>query len=224
MERGVLTPRRRVAVSAGVPNGRAAPGVATGHPPVMRHGIGESLSRETLARLVPYHRAVFPRDTLWHLWSLMESQGAAPLLFHGQQGPESTRGDLVAFVRLLEPAQGETYLLLATRPDSAELEGFVWFDDIVRLGENTVRAAFNVCYRRRFWGQPAREASRMALRYGCEILGFSAIWGWTPWPVAARHAEAIGMTRMATLPGFAAGSRDLSLFRVLREEVLADAV
>ena len=175
----------------------------------------------SLARLVPYHRAVFPRATLYHLWALMESQGATPLLFHGQQGPESMRGDLVAFTRMLEPVQGETHVLLVTRPESSDLEGFLWFDDVVGLGENAgTRAAFNVFYRRRFWGRPAREASSMALRYGFTVLGFSTIWGWTPWPAAARHAEAIGMQPVATLPGFSAGGRDLYMFRATREEVL----
>lgn len=209
-----MTPRRQ---GASPPEPEGPGGVATAYPPAVRRGAAPSVP---LAHLVPYHRAVFPRGSLYSLWSLMEEQGAAPLLFHGQQGPEQTRGDLVAFVRMLEPAQGETHVLLITRPDSSELEGFLWFDDVVGLGESPgTRAAFNVFYRRRFWGHPAREASRMGLRYGFEVLKFSAIWAWTPWPNAARHAAAIGMTLMADLPGFAAAGRDLTIFRALPDEV-----
>ena len=180
-----------------------------------------STPRGTLARLIPYHRTAGPRDALYHLWDLMEAQGGGPLLFHGQLGPESVRGDLIAFTRMLAPQQGDCYVLLAAKPDVAQLEGFIWFDDVVHLGAHT-RAAINVFYRRRFWGAPARDATRQALRYGVTVLGFHSIWGWSPWPNAVRHARAVGMTVMAELPGFATGGRDLTIVRATREEILGE--
>lgn len=158
----------------------------------------------THVRLHVYQRGQWPPETLATLWKLlMPDQETAKTIFFGRAPLASTPypmlGDLVEFVRFFEPESGQRRLLIAeniTTP--GDVVGIFWFDDLVP-GH---RAAGNVLYRRRYWGTPAREASRLALAWGFAELGVRAIWAYTPWRLAVRHCEAVGLRLVATLPDF----------------------
>jgi len=194
-------------------------------PDLSSHGLTvanrQALRQAAPLILTPYVRGQFPRDVLAHLWSLMEAEGACATVFHTAVpvagARYDTRGDLVDFVRLFEPAPpAVTLTLLVTEPDGA-LAGLVWFSDLVP-GR---RAAIGIWYRHRAWGARARAATREACRLAFATLKVPAIWGYTPWYTAVRHGEAIGFTRVATLPGYTASGRDLAILRLLPEALHA---
>lgn len=165
--------------------------------------------------LTPYQRGAFPRDGLAHLWSLMEAEGACARVFHSAvETPGAaydTRGDLVDFVRMLEPPPPARTLTLIAAADG-QVAGLVWFSDLVP----GVRAAVNVWYRRRVWGAPARAATDAACRLAFAQLAIPALWAYTPWLPAVRHAEAVGFVRVAELPGYVRGADGLRPLWVLR--------
>lgn len=176
-------------------------------------------------RLYPYVRGHWPPETLYALWKLlMPDQDTAKNIFFGRSvlGPPTpypTLGDLVEFVRFFDPdPPGQRRLLIAeSLRTPGEVVGLFWFDDLVP-GH---RAAGNVLYRRRFWGAPAREASRLALAWGFAELGVRAIWAYTPWRVAVKHCEAVGLRLVATLPEFVeldGVPQDMHILRVRKEE------
>ena len=176
-------------------------------------------------RLYPYVRGHWPPETLYALWKLlMPDQDTAKNIFFGRSvlGPPTpypTLGDLVEFVRFFDPdPPGQRRLLIAeSLRTPGEVVGLFWFDDLVP-GH---RAAGNGLYRRRFWGAPAREASRLALAWGFAELGVRAIWAYTPWRVAVKHCEAVGLRLVATLPEFVeldGVPQDMHILRVRKEE------
>jgi len=176
-------------------------------------------------RLYPYVRGHWPPETLYALWKLlMPDQDTAKNIFFGRSvlGPPTpypTLGDLVEFVRFFDPdPPGQRRLLIAeSLRTPGEVVGLFWFDDLVP-GH---RAAGNVLYRRRFWGAPAREASRLALAWGFAELGVRAIWAYTPWRVAVKHCEAVGLRLVATLPEFVeldGVPTDMHILRVRKED------
>ena len=176
------------------------------------------------ARLYPYVRGHWPPETLYALWKLlMPDQETAKKIFFGRPAPAGAPypilGDLVEFVRFFDPdPPGQRRLLIAQslrEPD--QVVGLFWFDDLVP-GH---RAAGNVLYRRRFWGAPAREASRLALAWGFAELGVRAIWAYTPWRIAVKHCEAVGLSLVATLPEFIEVDHvptDMHILRVRKED------
>jgi RimJ/RimL family protein N-acetyltransferase len=175
-------------------------------------------------RLHLYRRGAWPPETLFTLWQAMRADGALEKVFWGippgGQAPFSMQGDLVSFVKLFDPdpPARRDVLIAESLVHQGELVGAFWFDDHVP----GVRVAGSVWYRRRFWGVAAREASKLAVRWGFATFDVPAIWAYTPWPVAARHAEAEGLQVVARLPDYihAEGRlHDLYVLKVLREEV-----
>lgn len=177
-------------------------------------------------RLDIYSRADYPPDTLYTLWKAMQLDKATDKVFTqapGDSAEPQTLGDLVDFVRMFEPQGQQRVLLIATSvkgagATDADLAGMVWFDDF--LGG---RCAINAFYRRRYWGHPAREATRLALRWGFDAFAVPAIWAYTPWANAASHAEAVGMSKVARLPDYlviGGTPRDLVILRMRKEEMV----
>jgi hypothetical protein len=169
-------------------------------------------------QLWPYSRGLYPRDTLHTLWRLVESGGGADQVFHSQIGVESDpypwRGDLTEFVKYFDDP-GRRILLMAMQGEA--LMGLCWFDDIVP----GYRAAYNLYFRKRAYGNIAHEATTLAFRYGFDVLGVQSIWGYTPWRAAVEHGKRHGMAVVATLPGFArveGKPTDVSILRITKEE------
>ena len=167
-------------------------------------------------RLYPYQRGAFPREVLYACWRAVEDEGAARLLFYAQPvAQESERGDLTEFVSYFTDAKRVVYIVQNLKTD--ELAGMIWFDDI----QPGYRAAANVFFRRRAWGAPALEGSRLALGHVFETLGVQSIWAYTPWKHAVRHATRAGMMPVALLPGFVridGVARDIHVLRLRRED------
>lgn len=169
-------------------------------------------------RLYPYVRGYSTRDLLYLLWRSMEDEQGAGKLFYAQtvvDTPHSMRGDLTEFISYFDDPK--RLLLVVQNIKTDQLAGMLWFDDIVPA----YRAAANCFYRRRSWGHPAREATRLGLGYIFETLALQSIWAYTPWPEAAKHAEAAGLHRVAVLPGFTLANgapRDVHVLKVLRED------
>lgn len=169
-------------------------------------------------RLWPYIRGVWPRETPFKLWQMVEQEQASQRLFWvdavGMRA--NTVGDLHEFLAFLGTDR-RLVLMAESLAHPGDLAGLFWFDDITE-GH---KAGAGVCYRRRYWGAPAREASRLALQYGFAAWDLEAIYAYTPFPVAQKHAEACGMTTIAELPRFIKfGEKYHTLYicRVLREE------
>ena len=182
----------------------------------------ERLTTGKHVKLFPYVRGLVPPETLYTLWRFMQAERALEKVFFGRLAsstPYPTMGDLVDFVKFFEPEPpAQRLLLIAMNLASDQFAGMFWFDDIVR-GH---RAAGSVFYRRRFWGEPAREASRLALAYGFAEFDVRAIWAYSPWLTGRRHAEAAGMSLVATLPDYVTiggQTMDLHILRVRREDV-----
>lgn len=167
-------------------------------------------------RLYPYVRGAFPRELLYALWRAVEDEGASRLLFYAQPvTEEAQRGDLQEFVSYLTDPKRVLYVAQSLKDDS--LAGMVWFDDI----QPGYRAAANVFFRRRAWGAPALEGSRLALAAAFDTLGLESIWAYTPWLHAVRHAKRAGMMPVALLPGFVridGAARDIHVLRLKRED------
>jgi RimJ/RimL family protein N-acetyltransferase len=166
-------------------------------------------------RLWPWVRGLYGRDDLYHVWRLIEQEpGAVQKLFYTQQcADESQRGDLQTFCEYMS----SRLLLLAQSVTDQQLIGCVWFEDVVP----DWRATISMFYRRTYWGTPAREATRLAVRYAFEVLQVPQVWGITPQRLALRHGLALGFTHLATLPGYvrlAGQPRDVFVLRLTHDE------
>src|SRR5262245_25296020 len=181
----------------------------------------ESLLTGQHVKLYPYVRGHFPPETLFTLWNLMREQGAIDKVFFGRPGttPYQRRGDLVEFIKTFEPEAGvdRWVLIVQSLKHPEDVAGMCWFDD--HIPEH--RIAGSVFYRRKYWGRPAHEATRLAIRWAFAVLPVQSIWAYSPWKTGQKHAEYGGMTHVATLPEYVVlGEQpaDLYCYRVRREE------
>ena len=169
-------------------------------------------------RLHLFSRSSFPRQTLYTLWRYVEDAGAYRQLFYAQPVQDETeRGDLIEFVNYF--TDPKRIMFIAQSLKTNDVAGMVWFDDI----QPGWKAAANIFFRRRYWGQPALEGTKLGLRQMFDTLKLESIWAYTPWKHAITHAERAGMIRVALLPGFVridGAPRDIHVLRVLRGEFL----
>lgn len=145
-------------------------------------------------RLFPYRRELYPRSTLYDLWCLVEADGASASLFYAQECTEEcTRGDLVEWVRYF--SDETRHLIIVTTREGTDILGLVWLDRIA--GQS--HALIGLWYKRKTT-RLAREGTALACRYAFEVLGYDALYGWTPHTTAVRHVLSIGWQKIATLP------------------------
>ena len=175
----------------------------------------------TQVKLIPYVRGHMPPETLYTLWTLMKQEDALKRFFypHAEGVPFPTKGDLVEFIKFFEPAPPvERALFIAVDVnDWTQLVGMFWLDEYV----HRLRVNASTFYRRRYWGEVAREATALGARYCFEVLEVQSIYAYTCWPTGKGHAEAQGMRLVATLPDFISvddRTRDLLILRVTRDE------
>lgn len=164
-------------------------------------------------KLWPYVRALMPPDILYQLWALMLHEQARQLVF--QSGQTEVRGDLVDALTYFNDE--DMVLLLVTDTQGAHLLGACWFHDFV----DRHRAFASVFVRRSAWGRPAREASRLAIAYAFEVVQLDNLWCASPWPIAIRHAEALGFQEVARLPEYhrtEQGTHDTVILRLRQED------
>jgi len=172
-------------------------------------------------KLFPYARGYYPRDIIHRLWRLVEDEEAGKYLFHGRFGltcetPVDTRADLLEFSEMFSQASRSLMLILRDTHKDV-LAGFIWFDDIVPK----FRATANVFIRRRYWGEPGREAGRLALGYMFNTLGVQYVWCYTPWHTAESYATAIGFKLHASLEDYCLvehAQLDIKILRITKEE------
>lgn len=178
-------------------------------------------------KLFPYMRGHFPPETLATLWALMRQQGAIERIFFGPSATQTTpfpiRGDLVDFIKAFDPERpvDRWLLIVQSQKHPEDIAGMVWFDDHIPKH----RVAGSVFYRRKYWGRPAEEATRLAIRWAFAQLEVKGVWAYSPWRTGQRHALRVGMTHIATLPGYVMlGDKpgDLAMYRVTREEAATD--
>lgn len=147
-------------------------------------------------RLWPYTPELYPPDTLVQLWRLLQADHAASKVFWARTAdPASDPAPVPFFMAFM----AQVILLIPQDLATGEVMGFCWFDDIV-FGH---RAAFNMFYRRHWWGHSAREATALAMGYGHTVMGWPTLWGLTPWALAVQHGLALGWDHLAVLPGYA---------------------
>jgi len=129
----------------------------------------------------------------------MEQDKAAPLLFHGQQVPDnmihSWQGDLTEFIGLMS-AQGRLVVMVESIENN-EIAGFYWMDDIIP----NYRALVSIFFRKKYYGATSKEASKLFINYALNGIGFKHLWAFTPFPWAAKHAQGVGFSKVAELPG-----------------------
>ena len=168
-------------------------------------------------RLWPYIRGNVPRGTSLALWQMIEAEGGMERLFYGQvptPSAYSTIGDPAEFLALLHKPNTLPFLVQDQKTEA--MVGLWWFDDVVP----GFRASANIWMSRKSWGKPAREATRTAVEYGFNKLGFVSVWGFTPWPIAKEHAVACGFKEITTLPGYVCldgRERDVFVLRRCRD-------
>lgn len=148
-------------------------------------------------RLVPYARGVYGRDTLYHVWRLMEDEQMAQQIFYSQQcTDERWRGDLVECVGYFSCQSPPRMLVLPQDKISEEIMGLVWFDHMGHVG------TMGLCYRKRFRGKHGQAATALACQYAFATFSFTRVFGFTPYKEAVAHVRALGWTRVGHLPGF----------------------
>lgn len=164
----------------------------------------------------PYSRSYYGRDLPYKLWSLIEKEDAIKLIFSEVPGdPEKKKahGDLAHFIaHFADPSR----ILLIASDHSGEIAGITWFD----VQMPNYRALGNVWFRRKFWGEAAREAGVMSLDYMFHVVGTQHIWGYTPWLTAVKYCLAIGFNHTTTLPGYAlcnGKSRDMHIVHCAKD-------
>ncbi len=166
-------------------------------------------------RIWPYARGLYPRDTLYRLWRVIEECGAGPKLFWGSHDPATIHSDLTAFVKFFDDTQTRC-LLVVTTPDAQEIAGAIWFDDFVPQ----YRCFGSIFIRPKYAGAPAMEAVHLALNYAFTALDVRQVWGVTPWKTAKALCQRCGFDVVATLPGLTQLDgipRDVTILRKMRE-------
>ena len=150
-----------------------------------------------LINVHPYVRGYFAPDMPYQLWSLMGKEDALKLVFFekiDEETPIPTHADLAFFTDyILDPKK---IVLLITSPDDSEIAGLIWFDGIIR----EFRATGSYWMRRKYWGHPTREASRIALDYMFNGLGIKSVWAYTPWITSVKTTNSLGFDYVAALP------------------------
>jgi hypothetical protein len=148
--------------------------------------------------MVPYVRGLYARDLPYQLWRFMEEERAIPKVFSEvPEGAEeqNAHGDLIHFVNFLNDSS--KIILIAAVGE--EIAGMTWF----HVQQPKFRAMGNVWFRKKFWGEPAREGGRISLDYMFNCVGVEHIWGETPWMEAARYCMDIGFDYVVALPDYA---------------------
>jgi RimJ/RimL family protein N-acetyltransferase len=168
-----------------------------------------------LVRLFPYARGLYPRDTLYHAWKLMEAEGAGPKLFWGSTETPELHSDISAFCKYFEESTNRA-LVLIQHQESGALAGFAWFDDFVPQH----RCFGSIFIAKAYRGRMGLEAVRMVSRYAMEAFTLQAVWAVSPWKDAQRLICAAGYQRMAVLPEFTRANGipvDVLVYRLTKE-------
>lgn len=151
-----------------------------------------------LVRVWPYARGMYARDMLYHCWALMENEGMAKKIFHSSFHPPECdvdwRGDLTEFVTYF--SQPTRLLQICQHAQTQELAGMIWFEEIVAQ----CRASCGIIFAKKFWGPLTKEASRICMDYAFYALDIPALYSFTPWPEAKRHAQQIGFEYLTSIP------------------------
>ena len=171
-----------------------------------------------LVNVWPYARGYFAPDLPYQLWSAMAKEDALKLVFFEepvQETPIATHADLAFFTEyILNP---QRIVLLITAVGSEELAGLIWFDGLIPH----FRATGNYWMRRKYWGYPTFEASRIALDYVFNSLDLKSVWAYTPWLTSVKTTKRLGFDYVTALPEstFAAGKvRDMHVSVMRREK------
>ena len=145
-------------------------------------------------RLWPYSAGLYPPETLRQLWTVLNTTHFSHRLFWPNIGDQET----ITYGEFVEKMQ-RVILLLPEDLTTHQLMGCIWFDEILE----GIRAHWNIFYAKPFRGEKAREASRLSLAYGHDVMGWKTLWGITPWRDAQRHGIQCGFEQLCIIPGYA---------------------
>ena len=149
--------------------------------------------------LWPYVRGYVARDMPYRLWAIMEREDILKyVLYENPTGEleQKAHGDLAHFIAYF--SDPKKIILVVQHIESKELAGMTWFD-VERPG---YRCMASWWIRRKFWGEPAREAGKMACDYMFNCIGTEHIWGFTPWETSAKSGVAQGFEYVIALPEY----------------------
>lgn len=149
--------------------------------------------------LWPYVRGYLPRDLPYQLWSIMEKEDILKYVFY--ENPtndleQKAHGDLAHFIAFF--SDPKKLILLSQHIQSKEWAGMLWVD----VEKPGYRCLAGWWMRRRFWGEPTREAGRMACDYYFNCIGLEHIWGFTPWETSAKSSISFGFEYVDALPNY----------------------
>ena len=170
-----------------------------------------------LVNIWPFVHGHFARDLPYQIWSAMEKEDAIKLVFYEnkqQTTPVSTNADLAYFTKFF--SDPDKILLLVTSTDGEDLAGLIWFDNVIPY----YRANCSYWFKRKYWGNPVREACYRGMDYCFNFLGFQALWGFTPWRTSLKTTNSLGWSLVATLPKYTLSfgkERDLYVSMMKRE-------
>ena len=167
---------------------------------VLPSDFAESILTGEHVRIHPWARGCYARDMLYFLWKMMENEGMTNTVFYERTSTEdkmpiSTEMDLIEFCHYFSSVSNRL-LLIPQHIETQEVMGFAWYDGVI-LGVSGKGSMF---YRKKFWGEMAKEASTLCLKYGFEILGFQKVWGLSPWQASVKHRARLGFKEVAEVP------------------------
>lgn len=148
------------------------------------------VSADGTVRLWPYARGVYPRDTLYRVWAMIEKENGHRRLFYAQACEhQGERGDLESFC-----AQFLGKLVFLVEIGLGRIAGLIWFDQVQHQ-----TAHINVWSSKAAFGAPFRQAVHLSLGHVRQAFGWQRVWAYTPWPEAKKLALDCGFKLEATL-------------------------
>jgi len=163
-------------------------------------------------RIWPYVRGEYAKDTLYHLWQMVDATGDTGRLLWGSQASPAIRGDLEAFVGFFNDPN--RLVIIAAKADGSDIVGFLWFDDLVPEH----RCFGSVYIKPDYRGAVGNEAIMLACDHVFDLFKVKSIWGITPWRAAKAACAQVGFKTVATLPAFTRVDGEVYDAYVLRKE------
>lgn len=146
-----------------------------------------------------YARGEAARDLPHQLWAMIEEAGDwQRIMWVDQTEPSrvSKFGDLAHFVAYMFDDRDPKIWLLVSDNETGDIAGVIWFNKI------TKKSAYgSIWMSPKYRGKPhVREAGKLGLAFGHELMGWDLISTATPWPDVRNFDKRLGFKEVAFVP------------------------